>query len=98
MVTPFKRRDTRLGLSIRQKDVIGSTPSKPNDQGICTAEITPDGPAPIEGILKDGKVCNFGDGYFERPHKCGKKYIKFYFILLKLSNIIYYTNIGPWWT
>ena len=51
----FERGDKGLGLSIAGG--LGSTPYKPNDEGIFISRVTPGGPAAIAGLLKDDKVC-----------------------------------------
>ena len=50
----FERGDKGLGLSIAGG--LGSTPYKPNDEGIFISRVTPGGPASIAGLLKDDKV------------------------------------------
>ena len=50
----FERGDKGLGLSIAGG--LGSTPYKPNDEGIFISRVTPGGPAAIAGLLKDDKV------------------------------------------
>ena len=51
----FERGDKGLGLSIAGG--LGSTPYKPNDEGIFISRVTPGGPAAIAGLRKDDKVC-----------------------------------------
>ena len=51
----FERGDKGLGLSIAGG--LGSTPYKPNDEGIFISRVTPGGPAAIAGLAKDDKVC-----------------------------------------
>ena len=53
----FERGDKGLGLSIAGG--LGSTPYKPNDEGIFISRVTPGGPAAIAGLLKDDKVYIF---------------------------------------
>jgi protein scribble len=50
----FERGDKGLGLSIAGG--LGSTPYKPNDEGIFISRVTPGGPASIAGLSKDDKV------------------------------------------
>ena len=50
----FERGDKGLGLSIAGG--LGSTPYKPNDEGIFISRVTPGGPAAIAGLAKDDKV------------------------------------------
>ena len=50
----FERGDKGLGLSIAGG--LGSTPYRPNDEGIFISRVTPGGPASIAGLSKDDKV------------------------------------------
>ena len=76
----FERGDKGLGLSIAGG--LGSTPYKPNDEGIFISRVTPGGPAAIAGLLKDDKVYIFPTTW---KHSENSSIFKIYWVLFSIS-------------